>query len=196
MADEETQDSQDTQETQTQTPATDGQDLGDNGKKALDAERRDRRAAEKRSKELEAELEKFRQASLSDQEKAVEAARKEAGDGVRAELMRERVADKIDAAVAGRFSDDEAAALILAKSGDFIADGQVDVAAIRQAADDLVASGRLKLGSNSRFQGGGDQGPRQTEPASIDDQIREAESKGDIRTAISLKSAKLTELNK
>lgn len=53
-----------------QPPAT-GDELGDGGKKALDAERDARKAADKRAKDFERELEKFRQASMSENEKAV-----------------------------------------------------------------------------------------------------------------------------
>src|SRR5438094_3000220 len=59
-------------------PAGDDDGLGEAGKRALEAERNNRRLAEKRSRDLEAELTKVREGSMSEQEKAVEAARREA----------------------------------------------------------------------------------------------------------------------
>ncbi len=54
-----------------QPPPATGDELGDGGKKALEAERDARKAADKRAKDFERELEKFRQASMSENEKAV-----------------------------------------------------------------------------------------------------------------------------
>ena len=55
-----------------ETPATD--DLGDAGKKALDAERRDKRAAEKRAADLEARLKDFEDRDKTEQERLTERA--------------------------------------------------------------------------------------------------------------------------
>ena len=52
--------------------------LGDAGKRALDAMKAERKAAVDRAKALEAELETLRAGQLSDQEKAIKAARDEA----------------------------------------------------------------------------------------------------------------------
>lgn len=52
-------------------------DLGDAGKKALEQERKARRDADKRAKDATAELEKLRQQTMTDQEKAVAAAKAE-----------------------------------------------------------------------------------------------------------------------
>ena len=68
----------DTAENTEATTATDGQpatgELGDAGKKALDAERREKRAAEKRAAELEAKLKEFEDRDKSELERAVERA--------------------------------------------------------------------------------------------------------------------------
>lgn len=56
----------------TEPPATDA--LGDAGKKALDSERREKRAAEKRANELEARLKEFEARDLSEQERALKRA--------------------------------------------------------------------------------------------------------------------------
>lgn len=59
-------------------------DLGDPGKKALDAERAAKRAAEKRAKDLEARLKEFEDANKTEAEKA--AARAEAAEKALAEM--------------------------------------------------------------------------------------------------------------
>ena len=56
----------------TDQPATG--DLGDAGKKALDAERRDKRAAEKRAADLEARLKEFEDRDKTESTKALERA--------------------------------------------------------------------------------------------------------------------------
>lgn len=98
------------------------QDLGDAGKKALDEERRARRAAEK-------ELATLRQASMSEQEKAVEAARAEA----RAEAAKTYGSKLVDAelkgALAGKSLKPEAL-LSFDRSSFLTEDGDVDSAAI------------------------------------------------------------------
>src|SRR5687768_12689074 len=59
------------------TPPPEAEALGDAGKKALSEERAARKAAEKAARDAQAELDRLRQASMSDQEKAVAAARLE-----------------------------------------------------------------------------------------------------------------------
>lgn len=153
---------------------------------------------EQRAKEnnkAKTDLEKLQQAAMSDQEKAVATARTEAATETAGKFQARILAAEIDAAVAGKFSDDEAAALIIAKNRDaFLVDGDIDSAAIRQAAAELVASGRLKAGEPARFQGGADQGPRDRQNLTVDEQIREAESKGEWQNARLLKAQKLSEL--
>lgn len=67
-----TDDTQNTATTVDTPPATG--DLGDAGKKALDAERRDKRAAEKRAAELEAKLKEFEDRDKTESTRAVERA--------------------------------------------------------------------------------------------------------------------------
>lgn len=77
-----------------QSPPTD--DLGDAGKRALDEERKARRAEAKRAKELETRLREFEDAGKSEQQKLLDrlkAAENEA-NGLRAEASRQRVANK------------------------------------------------------------------------------------------------------
>lgn len=127
-----------------QTEATGQNDLGDAGKRALAEERRGRRAAEK-------ELEKLRAASMSEQEKAVAAA-KQAGASealkvtaprlVRAEL-------RAAAAEAGLGKDALAGFLEYADLSKFVTeDGEPDEKAISAAVK------RLGGGRPTDFDGG------------------------------------------
>lgn len=65
-------------------PAKDSDALGDAGKKALDAERREKRAAEKRASELEARLKEFEDRDKTETQKLAE--RAEAAEKRAAEL--------------------------------------------------------------------------------------------------------------
>lgn len=78
----------DQQQTQDQTDDTQDQsatdDLGDAGKKALEVERAARKESDRRYKALEKEVEKGRQSSMTEHEKAVAAARAEGAADERA----------------------------------------------------------------------------------------------------------------
>lgn len=71
------------------TPEPVKPDLGEAGKKALDDERRAKRAAEKRATELETELDKLRKANQSDQERLLDEAKRSAADEAAEPLRRE-----------------------------------------------------------------------------------------------------------
>lgn len=75
MADETAAETATTSEATETAETTETEQLGDGGKKALDAERARARNAEKQAKSLQKELDELRQASMSEQEKAVEAAK-------------------------------------------------------------------------------------------------------------------------
>lgn len=101
-------------------------ELGEAGKKALDEERRLRKDAEKAHKAATAELEKLREASMSEQEKAVSAAKAEG----RTEALREagtRMVDaEVRAAATGRNVDTDALLEGLDRSKFLDADGDPD----------------------------------------------------------------------
>lgn len=91
-------------------------DLGDAGKRAIEAERKARRAAERQLKALQAEtqaqadkLASLEAATQTDQERALEAARKEAADAARAEVeaqyRRQLLEARILSRAAGKFVD-------------------------------------------------------------------------------------------
>lgn len=75
-------------------PAVD--DLGENGKKALDSERRARMASERQAKALQAQLDTIQQTQMSDLDRAKKAAEDAVADATaaRAEALRYRIAAK------------------------------------------------------------------------------------------------------
>lgn len=142
----------------------DGADkLADAGKQALDRMKAQRNAERDRRRELErriAELEKPK-GDETDPEKLREQARAEA----RAEAARERVLDKIEAKAARGFADPEDAVAILLRSrsaDDFLDDGKVDVEAIQDALDELLAKKPhlAAVQDGRRFRGEADGGTR------------------------------------
>jgi len=163
-------------------PPPNPEGLGEGGRRAIEAERQARQAAEARARETEAELERLRDANRSETEKAIAAARREgekAGRDAaaaefgqqRADLQRRRTADRVALAATGRLADPQKAAGFLnldALAGD---DGEPDDAKIGQAIDQLVATvaGQTPPAGGStpparvsppRSYGAGEQGPR------------------------------------
>lgn len=110
-------------------------DLGDPGKKALDAERAARGVAEKRAKAAEAELDKARKASMSDQEKAVSEAEARGRSAVTVEVGQRLAAAEIRVALTGVVPDPAATIedLNLARYVDET--GEVDVKAVAALAE-------------------------------------------------------------
>ena len=164
--------------------------LGPEGEKALDAFKARAREAEKKAKrvdDLEAELAKFREDAMSEQEKAIAQARTEAADTARSEAMstfNERLfAAEVKAASAGKFVDDDLMAdplvsrrllglddIPLTESGD------IDSAAIADAVSRLTESKPHLAVSATRPAGDVDQGARPggTRPAQL--------SRADLKT--------------
>jgi hypothetical protein len=186
----------DTTTTDTATTTDDATDLGDSGKKALDAERTAKRAAEKRAKDAELELEKLRKAAMSEQDLAVATARDEARTETAGKYQSRIISAEIRAAAGGKLADPSDAVRLLDMSTFSLDDNdEVDSAAVVKAIDELLKSKPyLGVKDDRRFQGGADQGARGGQKQTIDDQIREAEGKGDWRTAGALKAQKLSEL--
>lgn len=146
--------------------------LGPQGESALRAEKEKRKAAQ-------AELRAFKELGLTP-EQIAELTRKGKGDGdepkgpdpdeirrqaqreVQEMVLRDRVADKIEAK-ARAFADPEDAVAILlrnSKIDDFIDDGKIDVDAITEALNDLGKNKPHLLAQGKRFQGSGDGGAR------------------------------------
>ena len=104
---------------------------------ALESERKLRRDADKRARDLEAELATLRTASLSDQEKAVEAARNEG----RNEGLRRVVEAEVRAAAAGKLANPALAAKLLDVDSFIPTDGgEVSAERIGAALEELLAA--------------------------------------------------------
>lgn len=142
--------------------APDGADkLGDAGKKALDAMKGKWQKERDARKVLEAELAKLKAPKAGDQPDPDEI-RKQAKAEAAAEVLRDRVLDKVEAKAAKVFADPEDARALLASSVDeFIDDGKVDVSAIEDALADLLKrKPHLGAQSGKRFNGSADGGAR------------------------------------
>ncbi len=146
---------------------TEGADsLGDAGKKALDAmkskwqkERDERKARDARIAELEAQLAKPDDGKAEpDTDKIREQAKAEA----RAEVLRDRAMDRVEARAAKLFADPEdARALLAGQVENFLDNGKVDSDAIEEALADLLKKKpHLAAQSGGRFAGGADGGAR------------------------------------
>lgn len=142
-------------------PATGDQDgLGDAGKRAIEAERKAAREALKRAEAAEKELETLRTGQLSEHEKAIAAARKEATDEAtgRAHAMVRRAEVRRALASAGVTPDSldlaagapEFAALAVDDDGQ-ITDLEKSVTSFRTAHPSLFA---LVRGTAGNFDGG------------------------------------------
>lgn len=135
---------EDTQETPENDGEEQGQDepLGEPGKRALTAEREARKAAEKAAKEYEQQLQELREQSMSDQERALEKARREAAEAARSEergrLLGQLAETQVRAAASGVMANPALATKLLDVNDFLTDDGQVDESAVQQAVNKLV----------------------------------------------------------
>lgn len=143
--------------------------LGDAGKKAIDAmktkwqkERDARKALEDQVAELNTKLATGADKSDGKPDVDAEAIRKQARTEAAAEVLRERVLDKVEAKAAKLFEDPEdARALLASQVDDFIDRGKVDLDAINEAIADLLKrKPHLAATATKRFAGGADGGAR------------------------------------
>lgn len=164
MADDTSTDQQQTQDDQTAGTAAQDQsatdDLGDAGKKALEAERTARKESDRRFKALEKEMEKVRQASMSEAEKAVAEAEARGLKTGRTEGGARLARTEFDALAGRRNPDfDTASALEWVDLARFVGeDGEPDTKAIKAAVERLVP---VPDGGPPSFDGGA----RSTAPA-------------------------------
>lgn len=158
----------------TETPET--PDLGDAGKKAIEAERRARKAAEKQANELAAKVKEFEDASKSESEKA--AARAEAAEDraktAEAKALRLEIADELQ--VPKEFRE-------------FLTGTDEDT--IRgQAEKVLTALTAATAGQRTTPRPDPTQGAKPPAGDDLDARIAEAEKRGDIPAVIALKRQK------
>ena len=134
--------------------------LGDPGKRALDAMKARYKAEREARKELERKLAEAVKKSDDGDKPDLEEIRRKAAEEARAEMLRERVLDKIEARAGRRFVDaEDAAALLLRRHDvdDFINGGKVDMDAIAEALEELGESKPWLLatkGSGGSFDSG------------------------------------------
>lgn len=114
--------------------------LDESGKRALDAERRARRDAEKAHKAAMTELEEFRRQSMSEHERAIADAKTEARQAALMEVGERVARAEFKAAASGRIDGKQLAALLdhidLRKFVD--TDGQVDADAVTKFVEGIA----------------------------------------------------------
>lgn len=176
-----------------------GQDqLGDAGKKALDAmkvkwqkERDERKALAAENATLKAATSAKDEAKKD--EPTADQIREQGRKEARAESLRERALDKVEAKAAKQFADPEDARALLAGKVDKFIDGdELDLDAITEALEDLLKKKpHLAATAGQRFNGSADGGARKGsgKPAQLTEQdlkrmtphqIVEAQAKGQL----------------
>lgn len=141
------------------------ENLGDAGKKALDAMKAKWRTERDRAKAAEDKLAAATRPKPDDDEQLnVDELRKQIRDEAKAEVLKDRALDKIEAKAAGRFKDPEDALLRLGRNvDDFIDGGKIDLDAIEDALADLLEKRPdfgVTQGEPKRFKGAADGGAR------------------------------------
>lgn len=117
----------------------DGDDLAEAGRRALDAERKARREADKQLKAATAELEKLRQQTMTDTERAIAEAKAQGRQEALIEATGRLVRAEVRAAAGGKLADPDDAAMLLGDLSEFVSsNGDVDSKAISKAIDELV----------------------------------------------------------
>lgn len=139
--------------------------LGDAGKKALDVMKAKWQKERDERKALAAQLADLQKSDKGDGKPDLDAQklRDEAKAEARAEALRDRVLDKIEAKAAKLFADPEdAVALLGRRVDDFIDDGQLDVDAIGEALEELLKKKPHLAAAQGgkRFNGSADGGAR------------------------------------
>jgi hypothetical protein len=132
--------------------------------------------ARKKLDDLESKLAEIESANKSDQEKAIEAARKQAAEETAAELTGQIKAERLNSAIArmgaGKFADvDDAIRLIdVDDETIFTDDGKVDTDALNNALTDLLdRKPHLAVGPNGRPAGDADAGKGSNNEKSLND---------------------------
>jgi hypothetical protein len=162
-------------------PAKPAQDdgLGDGGKAALEAERKARRAADKRLKDLEAELDQFRQSQMSETEKAIAQAKAQGRKEALVEATNRLARAELRAVAAGKLADPDDAAALIGDLSEFVtADGDVNTKAMTSAIDALVKAKPYlapQVAKPAPLPGGG---ATPSNGFSMDDFIRRAAGRG------------------
>lgn len=144
---------------------------------------------EQRAKKADEDAEAARQAAMSDQERAVEDAKKAGRAEAVSELGQRIAAAELRAALTGLVPDPSLIVEDVNLAKFVTDDGEVD--------NDAVAAFRAKyLGQKPSFQGSADGGPQgdSTQEPTLDEQIAAAQKAGNTRLVMQLQNRKLTAL--
>ena len=154
-------------ESEEEPSQVEGEDaLGDAGKRALDKMKADLRAEKARRKAAENEAAALKASKAEgggDSKTDLDAVRAEALKQARAETLRDRALDRLEARAARKFNDSaDARAHLASHVEEFIDGDKVDSAAIDEALAELLeAKPYLGIaGAKPRFEGTGDNGAR------------------------------------
>lgn len=140
-------------------PATGEDQLGDAGKRAIAAERQAAATAKAEAAALRAELEELKRTTMSDSEKALDAAKIAGRNEATATLQAQILRTEVRVAAAGKMKNPADAAQMLDLSKFTVAeDGTVDTKAIESAIDELVKDKPYLAGATPA--GSGDGGAR------------------------------------
>lgn len=121
------------------------------------------------------EFDKLADAQKTETERAIEAARNEAAESVRSELLTERVLDKVETLAAKDFADPDDARLRLAsRAAEFLKDGKVDTESIKTALASLLTDKPHLAARDGRPRGTVDQGVRDTSAQVPTDKLADA----------------------
>lgn len=170
--------------------------LGPAGEKALAEWKKRAKDAEALTKAQADKLKAFEDAQKTEAEKLADRA-KAAEDRATAATQL-AVSSKVEALATGKFADPSDAIEAL-RGGTFVSDaGVIDAAAITNALDELLTrKPHWAAGAGAPRTPAPDpsQGARPGTPASLQQQIAEAEQKGDTRRALALKTQQLREIS-
>ena len=166
----------------TPTPAGDESQLGDAGKQALQTERAARSAAEREARTAKAELARLQERTKSDEEKALDAARKEGREEANKTANARILRAEVTAVAGGKLADPSDAPRYLDLSEFEVADdGSVDRKGIDAAIAQLLKEKPYLAAKPARptgDAGGGPQGSGDGEGPDMDSWIREHAKRG------------------
>lgn len=164
--------------------------LGDPGKRALAAMKAQLKAAKAEAAALKARVDEFEDRDKSEIDRAT--ARLQEAERTAQSYRDRAVRAEVRALAATAFADPEDAAAFLDLSR-YVEGGEIDTEAIQADLSELLSrKPHLAKPTGPRVpQPDPSQGARSDGPAGLDEQIREAEQKGDVRLALHLQNQKL-----
>lgn len=192
MAEEETA-VEETVEDAATVDETEDEPLRPEGKKALEATKARLKAANAKAKAAEERAEALASAQMSEQEKAVEAARKEASETSSSKYRTRIITSEIKAAAGGKLADPgDAVRLLDLNQFELDDNDELDPQALEKAIAGLLKAKPYLAADKPRFTGSADQGARST--PTLGEAIATATAAKDWRTVGQLKAQQLRDL--